>query len=171
MEIVKLGEENLANCCNLPDSPKLFYCQSFLLCGILHCLDHWSSPRFIISCKLLFNSVYILGWTILPGFYSLLSAINPCYAIPASINIIFICIEAWTFIFYKWFLTQHLNEYGIYSDPGIYFLLFTWMVKARVEWQMPGPMFTRLIVWLEAIIFINCMDSTHWWNTVNCAGR
>ena len=32
IEIVKIGK-NLVNCCNSPNSPKFFYCQSFLLYG------------------------------------------------------------------------------------------------------------------------------------------
>ena len=35
METVKIGKKNLANCCNLPNSPKFFYHQSFLL------YDNW----------------------------------------------------------------------------------------------------------------------------------
>ena len=32
---------------------------------------------------------------------------------------IFICIEAWVSISYKWFLTWRLNESSVYSNPGI----------------------------------------------------
>ena len=38
---------------------------------------------------------------------------------------VFIRIEAQASIFYKRFLTQHLNETGIYLNPGVNFLLFT----------------------------------------------
>ena len=47
-----------------------------------------------------------------------------------------------------------LNEFGLFSDPDIYFLVFTWMVEARVEWQVSALVFTSFIVCLEAITFI-----------------
>ena len=42
------------------------------------------------------------------------------------ISTVFIQIEAQVSISSKGFLTQHLNESGIYLDPGIYFLLFAY---------------------------------------------
>ena len=38
---------------------------------------------------------------------------------------VFIRIDARASIFYKWFLTQGLNESGVYLNPGVNFLLFT----------------------------------------------
>ena len=37
---------------------------------------------------------------------------------------------------------------------GIYFLVFTWMVKTGIEWHVPVLVIMSLIVWLEAITFI-----------------
>ena len=61
---------------------------------------------------------------------------------------VFIRIEAQASIFYKWFLTQCLNESGIYLKPGIDFLLFIW------GWQVLVPVFMSLIALLEASMFI-----------------
>ena len=47
-----------------------------------------------------------------------------------------------------------LNKSSVHSDPDVYFILFTWMVEARVEWQMSIPVLTISVVWLKAIIFI-----------------
>ena len=53
------------------------------------------------------------------------------------------------------------NEYGASSDLGAYFLALTLMVEARVELQVPVPVFMSFIVWLEPIIFIKLYYSTH----------
>ena len=39
-----------------------------------------------------------------------------------------------------------LNRSSVHSDPDVYFLLFTWMVEARVEWQMSIPVLTISVV-------------------------
>ena len=41
------------------------------------------------------------------------------------------------FISHKRFFIQCLNKSNIYSDSGIYFLVFTWMVEHGIEWQAP----------------------------------
>ena len=40
-------------------------------------------------------------------------------------NTVFIRIKAWASISYKWIFTRRLNKSGVYSNPDIYFLLFT----------------------------------------------
>ena len=47
----------------------------------------------------------------------------------------------------------------IFSDLGIYFLVFSWVAEAKIDWQLPVPVFLSLIVWLEAITFINLYGS------------
>ena len=42
--------------------------------------------------------------------------------------------------------TQHLNQLGIYSSPGIYFQVLTCEIKPGVEWQVPLPILKSLIV-------------------------
>ena len=51
-------------------------------------------------------------------------------------------------------LTQHLNQLGIYSGPGIYFPVLTFAIKPGVEWQVLLPILKSLIVWREAITFL-----------------
>ena len=50
--------------------------------------------------------------------------------------------------------TQHLNQLGIYSGPGIYFQVLTCEVKPGVEWQVPLRILKSLIVWRKAITFL-----------------
>ena len=50
--------------------------------------------------------------------------------------------------------TQHLNQLGIYSSPGIYFQVLTCEIRPGVEWQVPLPILKSLIVWREAIRFL-----------------
>ena len=51
------------------------------------------------------------------------------------------------------YLTQHFNQLGIYSGPGIYFQVLTCVIKPGVEWQVPLPILKNL-VWREAITFL-----------------
>ena len=62
---------------------------------------------------------------------------------------IFIQIEAWSSISYKWFLTWCLNESSVYSDPSIYFSLFACPDK----WQVPVPVFYEFdsVVWCQHV--------------------
>ena len=50
-------------------------------------------------------------------------------------------------------LTQHLNQLGIYSGPGIYFQVLTCEIKPGVEWQVPLPILKNL-VWTEVVTFL-----------------
>ena len=50
--------------------------------------------------------------------------------------------------------TQHLNQLGIYSGPGIYFQVLTCEIKPGVEWQVPLLTLKSLIVWREAITIL-----------------
>ena len=50
-------------------------------------------------------------------------------------------------------LTQHLNQPGIYSGPGIYFQVLTCEIKPGVEWQVP-LLILKNLVWREAITFL-----------------
>ena len=51
-------------------------------------------------------------------------------------------------------LTQHLNQFGIYSGPDIYFQVLTCEIKPGVEWQVPLPILKSLIVWRDSITFL-----------------
>lgn len=61
------------------------------------------------------------------------------------IHTVFIRIESQAFISYR------LNESAVYLDLGVYFYSVYLHFKARVEWQVPVPVFPSLIAWLEAI--------------------
>ena len=59
-------------------------------------------------------------------------------------------------------LTQHLNQLGIYSGPGIYFQVLMCEIKPGVELQVPLPILKNL-VWREAITFLK-LCGFHSWN-------